>query len=86
MNKVILIGGSHHNGLGLVRSFGVNGIRPYGIIVCPLGGDSYLTHSRYWEKTYCVASDEAAVDLLYKKFSGEKEKPVVNCTLSVSKY
>lgn len=38
MNKVILIGGSHHNGLGLVRSFGVNGIRPYGIIVCPLGG------------------------------------------------
>lgn len=77
MNKVILIGGSHHNGLGLVRSFGVNGIRPYGIIVCPLGGDSYLTHSRYWEKTYCVASDEAAVDLLYKKFSGEKEKPVV---------
>lgn len=77
MNKVILIGGSHHNGLGLVRSFGVNGIRPYGIIVCPLGGDSYLTHSRYWEKTYCVASDEAAVDLLYKKFSGEKEKPIV---------
>lgn len=24
-NKVILIGGNHHNGLGLARSFGVNG-------------------------------------------------------------
>lgn len=32
MNKVILIGGSLHNILGLVRSFGVKGIQPYGII------------------------------------------------------
>lgn len=32
-NKVILIGGNHHNGLGLVRCFGINKIFPYGIIV-----------------------------------------------------
>lgn len=33
MNKVILMGGSHHNGLGFMRSFGVNGIAPYEIII-----------------------------------------------------
>lgn len=29
--KVILIGEDDHNGLGLVRSFGVNGIKPYAV-------------------------------------------------------
>lgn len=32
-NKVILIGSNHHNGLGLVRSFGIHGIRPYGVLL-----------------------------------------------------
>lgn len=35
MRKMIIIGSSNNfNELGLVRSFGVNGIKPYGIIIC----------------------------------------------------
>ena len=34
MRKMIIIGSSNNfNELGLVRSFGVNGIKPYGIII-----------------------------------------------------
>ena len=31
MNKVILIGGNHHNILGTARCFGINGFHPYGL-------------------------------------------------------
>lgn len=47
---VIIIGGNHHNPLGVVRSFGVNGIRPYGIIVTGQNKSSFVTKSRYWKK------------------------------------
>lgn len=76
-NKVILIGGSHHNGLGLVRSFGENGIRPYGIIVCPNQSDSFVTHSRYWEKVWVVQNEELAVEKIKQEFSGDKKKAVI---------
>ena len=33
MNKVIIIGGDHYNALGLARVFGVNGVKPYGLLI-----------------------------------------------------
>ena len=77
MNKVILIGGNHHNGLGLVRSFGVNQISPYGIIVGDDAEKSFVRLSRYWTKTWAVKNEEEAIDLLLREFSDEKEKPVI---------
>ena len=53
MNKVILIGGDHHNGLGLARSFGINGIKPYGIIVTGRNKHSFISKSKYWENMAC---------------------------------
>ena len=35
MNRVLIIGGDHYNALGLVRCFGVNGIKPDGILTEP---------------------------------------------------
>ncbi len=77
MNKVILMGGSHHNGLGLVRSFGVNGIAPYGIIIGEKAEKSYIRASKYWAKTWAVKTEEDAIKLLLKEFANEQDKPVI---------
>lgn len=78
--KMIIIGSSNnYNELGLVRSFGVNGIRPYGIIVCSkkMWIRDWLHRSKYWKKCYRVDSGEEAITLLVKVFGNEKIKPCV---------
>lgn len=80
MRKMIIIGSSNNfNELGLVRSFGVNGITPYGIIICKKKQwkHDWLHLSRYWKKCYRVDSGKEAIDFLIKHFSDEKEKPCV---------
>ena len=76
MNKVILIGESHYHGLNLARSFGVEGIKPYGIVV---GGKAagFLEASKYWEKIYPAEDDEAAIHLALELFGHEPEKPLL---------
>ena len=76
-NKVILIGGNHHNGLGLARSFGVNGIKPYGVIVGEGAEHGFVRKSKYWAKTWVINSDDEIVEFLLNAFQNEKEKPVV---------
>ena len=63
-NKVILIGGNHHNGLGLARSFGVNGIKPYGVIVGEGAEHGFVRKSKYWAKTWVIKSDDEIVEFL----------------------
>ena len=75
MRKMIIIGSSNNfNELGLVRSFGVNGITPYGIIICKKKQwkHDWLHLSRYWKKCYRVDSGKEAIDFLIKHFSDEK--------------
>lgn len=76
-NKVILMGSDHHNGLGLVRSFGVNGVNPIGIIICENTKKSFVCKSRYWEEVWCVKDEVEAIELLIRKYSDEKLKPVI---------
>lgn len=76
-NKVILIGGNHHNGLGLARSFGVNGIKPYGVIVGEGAEHGFVRKSKYWAKTWAIKSDDEIVEFLLNAFQNEKEKLVV---------
>ncbi len=33
MNKVVIVGGNHHNGLGLARSFGRFGIEVISVVI-----------------------------------------------------
>ncbi len=80
MNKVVLIcSQNNYNELGLVRSFGVNKIKPYGIIICKKKNwkKEWVHRSKYWKKHYRVDSAEKALDLLLKEFGNEKAKPVV---------
>lgn len=76
-NKVILLGGNHHNGLGLARIFGINGIKPYGIIIGKDSKRNFICKSKYWEQTWTVTDENEAIDLLKKIFWNEKQKPVL---------
>ena len=79
LNKVIIIGTDHHNVLGTVRSFGVNKIKPYGIIVKNDDSPLWVTKSRYWNKTWVIDSDEKISEILIHYFSEEEHKPVIIC-------
>lgn len=72
---VVLMGTPHYHGLNLVRCFGEQGIRPYGILVGE--GDRQSTKaSRYWERTFNASSEDEAIDILINRF-GRSNRPVV---------
>lgn len=82
---VIIIGGNHHNPLGVVRSFGVNGIRPYGIIVVGKEKNSFVAKSRYWKKTWLASTDAEAIEIMKRNFCNRAQKPVViTCSDSIA--
>ncbi len=76
-NKVIILGDNHHNALNLVRSFGVNNIKPIGIIVCDKKKDLFVTKSKYWESTIIIPSYKELIPILLSTFNNEKLKPVL---------
>lgn len=79
MNKVVIIGGDHYNALGIVRCFGINGIKPYGILTTTDKNKkkNFCYLSKYWEKYWLALSDEEALIILKQQFASEKEKPVL---------
>lgn len=79
MNKVIIIGGDHYNALGMVRCFGINGLKPYGILTTysKREKDNFCYSSKYWERYWFALNDEEALEILKKQFFKEDEKPVL---------
>ena len=76
MCKVIVIGGNHHNTLGVIRSLGRRRIFP-DVILTSGGKTSFVLKSRYIKHSWVVTGSEAAIKLLLTKFKEEKEKPVI---------
>ena len=79
MNKVIIVGGDHYNALGIVRCFGINGIKPYGILTTnsKKEKDNFCYSSKYWEQYWFALSDDEALEILKSYFSNEDVKPVL---------
>ena len=77
-NKVIVIGGDHHNTLGVIRSLGEKGLRPDLILVSPIC-TSFVDASKYIEKSWKVENDDEAIRLLLSKYREMDSKPVVIC-------
>lgn len=75
MNNVIIFGGEHYNALGVARVFGINGIKPCGLLVLPkeMNHHSYAKFSKYWEKVWIVNTEEEGIQLLLKLGSTEKQ-------------
>lgn len=83
MNKVILIGGDHHNTLGVAESFGQKGIKPYAILYTPYKR-CYVPHSKFVESGWRFFSEKELVDCLKNNFNNTDEKAVIIATHDVA--
>lgn len=78
-NKVIIIGNDHVNTLGVIRTFGENGIYTYLIIVSSSNNIS-VNKSKYIKKTWRCNSEEEAMLTLLSEFGDEDYKPIIITT------
>ena len=83
MNKVIIIGGDHHNTLGAIRGLGERGIRSDLVLVVP-AAMTFVDASKYIAQKWRINTDDEIVDLLISKYNDEKGKPVVICCSDTS--
>lgn len=74
-NKVIVFGCNHQNMLGLVRSLGEKGIRPY--CVCLKSNDGLVFRSKYPAECHYAESPQAGFEYIVNHFSNESVKPVL---------
>lgn len=79
-NKVIIFGGSHHNTLGVVRSLGEKGIKPYVIIVDKCLKDSFVLKSKYIEKGWVLESEDKGLCFIIESFARSINKSIIICT------
>ena len=77
-NAVIVIGGDHHNMLGVIRSVGRTG-RRVSAIVLAAGRRSYVTMSRYIETWKQIDDINDLIPTMLEIASGKAPKPVVIC-------
>lgn len=75
---IIVIGGNHHNTLGVIRSLGRRGIIPDVILI---SGEKkpFVGKSRYVNRLYIVSDDNACLEILLSH-QHEKPIPVIACS------
>lgn len=81
MNKIIIVGGVHHNTLGVVRSLGEDGLSDSIILLSISTSNSFVCKSKYIRKEhiYKVKSINNIVEKVLSLAKSQKEKPVVIC-------
>ena len=75
-NNIIVIGGNHHNTLGVIRSLGYKGLRPY-VILITNNNKPYICYSKYIKQYKCLSSPNEIVNYLLEIKDDFKSKPVV---------
>lgn len=75
-NKVIIVGGDHHNGLGLARIFGLNGKKVFAVVICDKKR-SWMTTSKYVGGYAIFKTEKEGFDFILKNFSNEPHKPLL---------
>jgi len=79
MNKIIIIGVSHHNTLGMIRCVGLAGYRADLILIG--NSNSYVTKSRYLNNIYCISDNKDIITVLEREYTNYEEKPIIlTCT------
>ncbi len=82
-NKVIVIGGDHHNTLGVLRGLGERGVYSE-LIYVTSSRLSFINYSRYVIKSIKVSDDSEIISVLLSKYTEEDNKPVVICCSDAS--
>ena len=75
-SEVIIIGGDHHNTLGLIESIAEKKIKPY-VIILDSVKHSYIKHSNAYAKFWEFTNPDDVLACLKKEFNRETEKVVV---------
>ena len=75
-NKVIIIGGDHHNGLGLARIFGLNGKKVFAVVITDQQ-KSWMVKSKFIEGFAIFRTEKEGLDFIQEKFSNEMAKPFI---------
>lgn len=78
-NKIVVIGGDHHNTLGIIESFGEKGIKSYAIIITSRK-HSYVCRSKYVADGWCCHEDKEVVECLLRNFTDKTDKAVAFTT------
>lgn len=79
MYKAIIIGGDHHNTLGVIRALGYKGIKPTVVLVTK-AEKSYIGHSKYISTLIKVDSEEGAFDYLLENRASNRGTIVIACS------
>ena len=75
-NKVIIIGGDHHNGLGLARIFGLNGKNVFAVVISNKKR-SWMATSKFVEGHAVFKTEKEGLDFIIETFSNEPQRPVL---------
>ena len=79
MNRALVIGGDHHNTLGVVESLGQKGIRPYVILFTPCR-KCYVPHSKYVESGWNCSEENELIACITSNFNDRVNKTVIIAT------
>ncbi len=74
--EVIVIGGCHHNILGVIRSLGEKGLRPL-VIIETKEHYPYVAKSKYIKQCWIVKNEMEVLDVLHQEAGKHGKKPVV---------
>ena len=65
---VIIIGGNHHNTLGVIRGLGYEGIKPILILIAGDNEDTYVDKSSYIKTCIRVAHDNDIINVIKHEY------------------
>lgn len=83
MNEVYVIGGNHHNTLGVVRALGEKGLRPI-LILVTTENKPFVSYSQYIKKTIQIPQNDLIPDVLLEESKARTSKHVVICCSDAS--
>lgn len=78
MNDVIIIGGNHHNALGVIRALGEVGLSPT-LILTTKAKKPFVSYSKYLKRVIILDRDDQIIETLLCKCKPKEAKSVVIC-------
>lgn len=86
MNNVIVIGGTHHNSLGVIRALGERGYGVEFVNYCAGRTSDYVSKSKYIQKYQSLSDIEQIHIYLQKRPSSERREVIISCADAVTEY
>lgn len=86
MSRILVIGGTHHNSLGVIRSLGERGYKVEFINFQAKGKCDYVASSRYIYKYIALETIEDLFPYLIERNTAEEREIIISCADIVTEY